>query len=62
VLAVEPDADVARIVESKGISVELARFEDWNPAGRTFDRRDGGGKVCTAAENDGRSGDRQEDG
>lgn len=37
VLAVEPDARMARITAGKGIDVEVATFEDWQPAGRTFD-------------------------
>lgn len=27
----------ARVARSKGLAVEVATFEDWNPAGRTFD-------------------------
>ena len=37
VLAVEPDERMARVAEAKGITVERATFEDWAPAGRTFD-------------------------
>lgn len=37
VLAVEPDARMARAATAKGIDVEVATFEDWPPAGRTFD-------------------------
>jgi SAM-dependent methyltransferase len=37
-LAVEPDARMAAVARAKGIPVELATFEDWDPAGRTFDR------------------------
>jgi SAM-dependent methyltransferase len=37
VLAVEPDPRMARIATGKGISVERATFEDWRPAGRSFD-------------------------
>jgi SAM-dependent methyltransferase len=36
-LAVEPDARMAAVARSKGIPVELATFEDWDPAGRRFD-------------------------
>jgi len=38
VLAVEPDARMAAVAQAKGIPVELATFEDWDPAGRRFDR------------------------
>ncbi|WP_078315971.1 class I SAM-dependent methyltransferase [Mycobacterium sp. D16Q16] len=37
VLAVEPDARMARVAAGKGIAVEVATFEDWRPAGRMFD-------------------------
>lgn len=37
VLAVEPDARMAQIARAKGIVVELATFEVWDPAGRDFD-------------------------
>ncbi|MDA2814819.1 class I SAM-dependent methyltransferase [Nocardiopsis sp. RSe5-2] len=37
VLGVEPDARMAEFARSTGIDVETARFEDWDPAGRTFD-------------------------
>ncbi|OBK35504.1 ubiquinone/menaquinone biosynthesis protein [Mycobacterium sp. 1245111.1] len=37
-LAVEPDARMAAVAQAKGIPVELATFEDWDPAGRRFDR------------------------
>jgi SAM-dependent methyltransferase len=37
VLAVEPDARMAAVAQAKGIPVELATFEDWEPAGRQFD-------------------------
>ena len=37
VLAVEPDERMARLAESKGIRVEQAAFEDWQPADRNFD-------------------------
>jgi SAM-dependent methyltransferase len=38
VLAVEPDTRMAAVAQGKGIPVELATFEDWEPAGRRFDR------------------------
>jgi SAM-dependent methyltransferase len=37
VLAVEPDPRMAAVAAGKGIRVEQATFEDWQPAGRTFD-------------------------
>src|SRR3954470_11046857 len=37
VLAVEPDGRMARLAASKGIRVEQANFEEWQPAGRDFD-------------------------
>jgi len=37
VLAVEPDAHMAAIAWEKGIVTEVATFETWDPAGRTFD-------------------------
>jgi len=37
VLAVEPDSQMARVASAKGLSVEVANFEAWDPAGRTFD-------------------------
>ncbi|MBA0048434.1 class I SAM-dependent methyltransferase [Mycobacteroides sp. LB1] len=37
VLAIEPDARMARVAAGKGIDVDVATFEDWQPAGRTFD-------------------------
>jgi len=38
VLAVEPDSRMAAVAQAKGIPVELATFEDWEPASRRFDR------------------------
>lgn len=38
VLAVEPDTRMAHIAQAKGIPVEIAAFEHWEPAGRRFDR------------------------
>jgi SAM-dependent methyltransferase len=37
VLAVEPDPRMARLAAEKGVRVEQATFEDWEPAGRTFE-------------------------
>ncbi|GIE86888.1 class I SAM-dependent methyltransferase [Actinoplanes regularis] len=37
VLGVEPDPRMAGFARRTGIEVEEARFEDWRPAGRTFD-------------------------
>jgi SAM-dependent methyltransferase len=37
VVAVEPDPRMARVAASKGIPVEQATFEDWQPASRSFD-------------------------
>jgi SAM-dependent methyltransferase len=37
VVAVEPDPDMARVAAGKGLTVEVTAFEDWSPAGRTFD-------------------------
>lgn len=37
VLGVEVDARMAEFARSQGFDVEAARFEDWDPAGRTFD-------------------------
>ena len=37
VIAVEPDTRMAAVAQAKGIQVELATFEDWEPAGRRFD-------------------------
>jgi SAM-dependent methyltransferase len=37
VLAVEPDERMARVAAAKGIRVEQATFEDWQPADRAFD-------------------------
>jgi SAM-dependent methyltransferase len=37
VLAVEPDARMARVAAAKGIPVERGTFEEWDPAGRRFD-------------------------
>src|SRR3954465_12934374 len=37
VLGVEPDDAMAAVARDHGVRVELARFETWDPAGRTFD-------------------------
>ncbi|MEV8314577.1 class I SAM-dependent methyltransferase [Streptomyces sp. NPDC059900] len=37
VLGVEPDARMAGFARDRGLPVEVAAFEDWQPAGRTFD-------------------------
>jgi SAM-dependent methyltransferase len=37
VLGVEIDARMAEFARSKGLQVEVARFEDWHPRGRRFD-------------------------
>jgi len=37
VVAVEPDPQMARVATAKGIHVEQATFEDWQPADRAFD-------------------------
>ena len=36
-LALEPDSRMASIAAEHGIDVEVATFEDWDDAGRTFD-------------------------
>jgi SAM-dependent methyltransferase len=38
VLGVEADARMAEVARRQGTPVEVARFEDWDPAGRRFDR------------------------
>jgi 2-polyprenyl-3-methyl-5-hydroxy-6-metoxy-1,4-benzoquinol methylase len=38
VLGVEVAPRMAEIARNHGIDVEIGAFEDWNPAGRTFDR------------------------
>lgn len=37
VLGVEPDARMADVARGRGLPVEVATFEAWEPAGRTFD-------------------------
>jgi SAM-dependent methyltransferase len=37
VLGVEPDERMAERARHRGLAVEVAKFEEWDPAGRTFD-------------------------
>ncbi len=37
VLGVDPDARMADLARQDGLAVEVAKFEDWDPAGRAFD-------------------------
>jgi SAM-dependent methyltransferase len=37
VLGVEPDPRMAEVARADGLEVEVAKFEDWDPAGRQFD-------------------------
>jgi len=37
VLGVEPDARMAEVARSRGVAVEVARFEEWAPRRRTFE-------------------------
>lgn len=37
VLGVDPDERMARLAHDSGLDVEIAKFEEWDPAGRTFD-------------------------
>jgi SAM-dependent methyltransferase len=37
VLGVEPDPGMAAIAREHGVTVEVSRFEDWDPRGRTFE-------------------------
>ncbi len=37
VLGVDPDPRMAELARKGGTETEVARFEDWDPAGRTFD-------------------------
>jgi SAM-dependent methyltransferase len=37
VLGVDVDARMAAFARARGLEVEVAKFEDWDPAGRTFD-------------------------
>lgn len=37
VLGVDPDERMAEYARRSGLEVEIAKFEEWDPAGRTFD-------------------------
>ena len=37
VLGVEPDPRMAHVARERGLAVDVARFEEWDGAGRTFD-------------------------
>ncbi|MBL1066454.1 bifunctional 2-polyprenyl-6-hydroxyphenol methylase/3-demethylubiquinol 3-O-methyltransferase UbiG [Streptomyces sp. 7-21] len=37
VLGVEPDARMAELARRAGVTVEVGKIEDWDPAGRVFD-------------------------
>ncbi|HVV12440.1 class I SAM-dependent methyltransferase [Amycolatopsis sp.] len=37
VLGVDPDVRMAEFARRRGVEVEVAKIEDWEPAGRTFD-------------------------
>lgn len=37
VLGVEPDPRMAELARRQGLETEIAKFEDWDPAGRAFD-------------------------
>ncbi|NNE74276.1 MAG: methyltransferase domain-containing protein [Acidimicrobiales bacterium] len=37
VTGVEPDARMAEVARSHGLEVDVAKFENWDPQGRTFD-------------------------
>lgn len=37
VLGVEPDPRMAELARRRGLETEIAKFEDWDPAGRAFD-------------------------
>jgi SAM-dependent methyltransferase len=37
VLGVDPDPRMAKLARQGGTDTEVAKFEDWDPAGRTFD-------------------------
>ncbi|WP_037915054.1 class I SAM-dependent methyltransferase [Actinacidiphila yeochonensis] len=37
VLGVEPDSRMAELARRTGVEVDLARFEEWRPGGRSFD-------------------------
>jgi SAM-dependent methyltransferase len=37
VLGIDPDPRMAELARQRGTETEVAKFEDWEPAGRTFD-------------------------
>jgi SAM-dependent methyltransferase len=37
VLGVEPDARMAEVARRTGVEVEIGKFEEWDPGGRSFD-------------------------
>lgn len=37
VLGIEPDPRMAQVARRSGLEIEVGKFEDWDPAGRTFD-------------------------
>ena len=37
VLGIDPDERMAQFARRSGVAVEVAKFEEWDPAGRTFD-------------------------
>jgi SAM-dependent methyltransferase len=37
VLGIDPDARMAELARASGLAVEVAKLEDWDPAGRRFD-------------------------
>jgi SAM-dependent methyltransferase len=37
VLGVDPDARMAEVARRSGVEVEIGKFEDWDPNGRSFD-------------------------
>ena len=37
VLGVDPDVRMAEFARGTGVEVEIGKFEDWDPSGRTFD-------------------------
>jgi SAM-dependent methyltransferase len=37
VLGIDPDPQMAAFARQRGLDAEVAKFEDWDPAGRTFD-------------------------
>jgi SAM-dependent methyltransferase len=37
VLGIEPDPRMAELARARGLEVEIAKFEEWDGSGRTFD-------------------------